>query len=267
MSTTNVALTLNGTTLAAAVPEALVVSVRRGLVGKRRHSRVEIPGRAGAWTFAEEPGDRTIEIDLDLLGIDFEARREAVRELAYWCDIGAPAKLVIEDEPDRFHLVLLDDAPDVNEWLLRGAVALRFTADPYAYLTAATVRNFTATTNPDNESFSIPDRVSADPVVVLGAVGGNVTAFTLTVNGYVLSWAGSISAGTSLTISSISDTVSVGPSGDVELTGAFNVNDLDMADVSGQFPILLEGSNAWALSWTGSATSVSISFTWRERTR
>ena len=260
-------ITLNAVSLAAAVPEALVVSVARQLVGARRHSRVAIPGRAGSWTFDEEPGDRRITIDVDIQGDTFEDRRTAVRELAYWVDIGTTSRLVIDDEPDRFHEVILADAPNVDEWLLRGQARLEFTAAPYAYITAVSTENITAGTNPDSGTFSIPDRVTAEPVVEITANAGTITAFTLTVNGYALTWAGTLGAGDTITISSISDTVTTGTNGDVDLTGTFDVNDLDMTDVSGEFPLLIDGTNTWAIVWTGTATSATLDFTWRERTR
>ena len=40
------------------IPDAAVLSVGRPLAAGRRHQRVEVAGRAGGWTFDEEPGDR-----------------------------------------------------------------------------------------------------------------------------------------------------------------------------------------------------------------
>lgn len=260
-------LTLNGVALSAAVPTALVLRVERELVGKRRHSDVEIPGRAGSWRFDEEPGNRTIRVWIDIQADSFEARRAAVRELAYWCDIGTTANLVVSDEPDRYHEAILDDEPNPEEWLVRAEIPLRFTAGPYALSSTLSTQTVTATTNPDSDTFSIPDAVTAEPVLEITPTGGALTSFVLTVNGYVLTWSGNLAAGTTLTISSISDTVSTGPNTDVNLTGAFVVGDLDMVDVAGEFPLLLPGSTSWSFEWTGGATSVGIEFTWRERSR
>lgn len=260
-------ITLNGSNLAAAVPEALVVSVTRQLVGARRHSRVSIPGRAGSWTFDEEPGDRRIVVRIDIQADTFAERRAAIRNLAGWADVGTTANMVIDDEADRFYRVLLDDAPDVNEWLLRGECELVFVADPYAYLVTPSSEAIVANTNPDSGSFIIDDTVTAEPVVEITANAGSILTFTLTVNGYALTWAGTLAAGETITISSISDTVTVGINADVDLTGTFDVNDLTMTDVSGEFPVLFGGTNTWSLVWTGTATSADVDFTWRERTR
>lgn len=260
-------VTLNGTALSSAVPEAIVTKVVRPLVGKRRHSTVEIPGRAGSWRFDEEPGDRIITLEIDLQGASFEARRAAVRALAYWADPGTTTQLVIDDEPDRYHDALLDNDPDPDEWLRAGEATLRFLVGPYSAASVLSTESASATTNPDTDSFSIPDGITAEPVVEITPAGGTLTSWTLTVNGYALTWTGTLGAGETITISSISDTVTLGANDDVNLTGTFDEEDLDMTDVSGEFPLLLEGSTDWSFEWTGTATSVSIDFTWRERFR
>lgn len=260
-------LTLNGVALSTAVPEALVLDVRRPLVGKRRHRTAEIAGRAGSWRWDEEPGDRTIEVDLDLQAESFAERRAAVRQLAYWADVGTTAPLIISDEPDRYHEALLDSDDAALERLCYAETTIRFLAGPYALASTLSTQTVTANSNPDTDTFAIDDEVTAEPIVEITPVGGTLTGFTLTVNGYALTWAGTLAAGETLTISSISDTVTLGANDDVNLTGAFDEADLDMADVSGEFPLLLEGSQTWAISWTGTATSVGIDFTWRERSR
>jgi len=269
MTALTVDVTLNGTALAVAVPEALVLDVRRPLVGARRFEQVTVPGRAGAWTFDEEPGPRSLEVDIDLQADSFAARRAAVRAVADWCDVGTHSNLVFSDEPDRYHRALLDNEGDAAERLLYGAATLRFTADPFAYAVDASTQAATANSNPDTDTFTIADEVYAEPVLELTPAGGNLTAFVLTVNGYEVTWAGLLASGDTLTISSIADTVTLGANDDVNLTGAFDVADLDMADVTAPdgFPLLFAGSNTWTLSWTGTATSVALNFSWRERTR
>lgn len=268
MTTTGV--TLNGVTLAAAVPTALVQKVVRPLVGKRRHSDVLIPGRAGALRYDEEPGNRTLEVEIDILAATFEERRAAVRALAEWADVGTTSALVFDDEPDRYHLAILDNDPDGDEWLTHaGTIVLRFDAGPYTYSDTVSTQIVTATTNPDNaNTFTIPDEIYAEPIIELTPAGGTMTGFTLTVNGFEITWAGGpILAGETLTISSLSDTVTLGVSGDVNLTGAYDPNTVAMTDVDGLFPLLLSGLNEWSIEWTGTATSIGLEFTWRERSR
>lgn len=314
---------LNGVALAAAVPSATILSVSRPLVGARRHSRIGIPGRPGGWTFDEVPGDRNITLVVTIGATSFAARRTAVTELAYWADIGTTARLIIDDEPDRFHDVILADAPDVTEWLNSGDVTLTFLAGPYSAASALSTEALAASgAGTDSGTFSITDRVTVEPVIEVTPTDGNISAFTLTINGDALTWGAAaggarpgapviqedevpltspgggglddfvgtggrgyatyfdgyvydglgwrlarLASGDTLTVSSISDTVTVGINDDVDLTGAFDVASLDISDVAGTFPLLLEGLNTWALVWTGTATAVTLDITWRERFR
>jgi len=262
-------LNLNGVALSAAVPSALVLDVRRQLVGLRRHSRLPIPGRAGAWTYTEEPGDRDISVDISVIGDDLELRRTAVRDLAYWVDIGEVSRLIIDDEPDRFHDVILAAADQATERLLHGKATLRFSANPFALAVAISTRALSAPTSPTSSSFAETSEVYAEPVVeITNTVGGtDLTGLTFAVNGYALTWSGVVGAGDILTISSLSDTVTLGANADVDLVGAYDPLDVDMADVSGEFPLIFAGANPWSITYTGADAGVTIALAWRERFR
>lgn len=264
-------VTLNTIALSSAVPTAAVLDVRRPLVAARRHVNADVPGRAGAWTWDEEPGLAELELLVDIQADTFAGRRAAVRDLAYWADIGTAAALIIDDEPDRYYDALLTSDGAAFERLLNAATTLRFQVGPYPKAIAISTVSIPVTgSSPKSGSFNIADEVTAEPVVELTAVDGTVTSFVLTVNGYALAWgpgADIVALGDAITISSIADVVTLGPSADVNLTGAFDVADLSMVDVSGEFPLLFEGSNTWQLAWTGTATSITLEFTWRERYR
>lgn len=265
MTTTDI--TLNGVSLAAAVPSAMVLDVRRDLVGERRHSRLKIPGRAGAWHYAEEPGDRFISVDISLAGDTFAERRDAVRDLAYWCDIGAVSRLVVDDEPDRFHDVILSATANLSEKLLAGQITLTFTAAPYSSAVTPSQEALSAPTSPATGSFDIVDRVTAEPIIEITPAGTALTELTLVVNGYALTWSGEVDVAAVLTISSISDTVTAGANDDVDLIGAYDPAAVDMADVSGEFPLIFEGANDWSITYAGADAGLTIAVTWRERFR
>lgn len=265
--TSAVDVNLNGSPLSVAVPAALVLRVERPLVGRRRHVSVDVPGRAGSWIFTEEPGDRLLSVPLDIQASSFEDRRAAVRDLAEWADVGGLSRLIFTDEPDRFHLAILDNEPDPEEWLVRSEPSLVFRAGPYAEALAISEELINIAAFPASGSFNIDDTVHALPVVEITPTNGTLTSFTLEVNGDALSWSGNLANGATLTISSLSDTVTLGPNTDVNLTGAFDPLDISMADVSGEFPILLPGSNPWSITRTGTATTATLRFLWRERFR
>jgi len=265
---TGTVVTVNGVSSALAIPELLVVRVRRQLLGDRRDVRRQVPGRAGAWVFPEQPGDRKISIEFDLLADSFAARRDAVRKLAEWADTpNGIVKLIIDDEPDRYYEAILSNAPDVDEWLLRGSGELDYAAGPYALGSVPETVAIVATGSPDSDTFAAAGALVGYPEIKLTPAGGTVTSFTLTMNGDALTWAGLINNGGSLTISSISTIVLAGASTDVELTGAYNAANLSMAAVAGTWPLIVPGLNSWTLIYTGTATSVTLATTWRKRYR
>ena len=265
--------TLGGVTLASACPEAVITRVNRPLAGAVRTEFVEVPGRAGAWAFDEEPGEMPLVIDIDVLVDTIAERRAAIATLRGWARTpSGRSQLILDDEPDRFWSVKLSAAPPMEDDEYAGQTSLTFSAEPYAFDTDLSTQAEVASGTPDSGSFAVTDDVDAEPEVVITPTNGTITSFTLTVNGEEVAWQvgvggpTTIGSGQSITISSISDTVLLGASGDVNLTGAFDPTDVDMVAVAiTGFPVLTNGTNNWSLSWTGTATSVDVDFAWRRR--
>lgn len=262
-------LNLNGVALSTAVPEALVLKVARQLAGARRNVFVDVPGRAGSWAFIEQPGDRTLVATLDISADSFATRRAAIRALAYWADVGAVSRLIIDDEPDRFHEALLDASVDPAEWLTSvEQLEVPFRVGPYALAVDLSIETLSISGgSPASGSFTVPDLVEGLPVVEIRPTDGTMTELTWTLNGTALTFGATLLDEETVTISSISDTVTLGVSGDVDLTGAFVPASVAMGSVSGDFGRIVEGVNAWSLQWTGTATTATVTVTWRERFR
>lgn len=268
-------LTLNGVALSTAVPDALVLRVSRRLVGETRDVEVDLPGRAGSWRFDEEPGDRILEVEIDIQSTSFEARRAAVRALAVWAAPGTTTPLIVSDEPDRYEEAILSRSPEIDEWLVQGGGKIRFDVGPYALALAPSTTTIAASGSPDSGSFSVDiGTAEAELIVEITPTNGTITSLSLGGWGGSVEWQAddpgdphTLLEDQTLTISAISQTVTFAANVDVMLTGAFDPDDVDMANVaiSGSFPILVDGSNDWVLSWTGTATTVDIVYTWRER--
>lgn len=261
-------VTLDGVDLSTAVPAAKILDVRRPLAGARRHTAVAIAGRADPYIFTEQPGARSLEFDVSIEADTFAARRAAVVALADWCDLGAEAQLIIDDEPNQYHNAILDDGDGALTELLRGGDAtLRFLVGPYSLAVSTSSETVTATGGSDSGSFTPADTIVAEPIIELTPLNGTLTTFTLTLNGDTLTYASpTIASGNTLTISTISDTVTLGVNGDTMLVGAYT-GTVVLADVDGAFPLIVPGSNTWALVWTGTATNVRVAITWRRRYR
>lgn len=261
-------VTLNTVALSTAVPTAEVLQVARQLTGARRNVFVDVPGRAGSWVFAEQPGDRTLVLRLHIGASSFAERREAVRELAYWAEVGTPARLIVDDEPDRYHDAILDASVDVNEWLTEAAaIEVPFRVGPYAYALDITTETIAATSpSPAVGSFTAPDTVEALPIVEITPTNGTITSLIFTLNGAALTYGTDIADDATVSISSLVDTVFAGTI-DPSLVGLLNPAAVSMAEVSGEFGRIVEGVNDWSLSWTGTATAITVGIRWRERFR
>ena len=259
--------TLNGVALSSAVPDAIVLRPARHLVGPRRHQALDVPGRAGPWIFGEQPGAGTVELAVSIQSASLAARRAAVSALADWVDLDATARLIVDDLADRYYDAILITDPDVEEWLNSADITLAFLTGPYSLAVSTSSQAVTASSSPSSSSFSIPDEIGPEAVFELTPAGGTLDSFTLTVNGETLNYGGpSVTAGNTVTVSGISDTVTLGLNADTDLTGAYAGTEV-LGDVTGTFPDLVAGSNDWSLSWEGAATSVVIDITWRRRYR
>jgi predicted phage tail component-like protein len=253
------------------IPELLVKRVRRPLVAARRDEFVKIPGREGFWLFPEQAGSRTLTIELDILADSFEDRRAAVIALADLFDSPEElANLIVDDEPDRFHRCRLSSDPDPEEWLNHAEASIDLIAEPYAYALTPSVETFSAISSGSAQAFSVPDTVYGIPEIEVTANAGTVTSLVVELNGYTLTYglgATGLTAGQTLTISTIGYVVTRGTSGDPNLVGDFVPANLDMATVSGDFGYIAGGSNALRVTRTGTAVSLDVLVRWRRRSR
>lgn len=242
--------------------------VSRPLRGEIRDDIVQVPGREGFWLFEELPGQRVIVVELSIVADDFEARREAVIATADWLDQAGLQELIIDDEPDRFHLARLRQAPDPDEWLNAAAFEVEFVCQPYSYATVISEENLVCSDGAA-ETFSAPDKVQGIPIVEVTAKGGDLEGFDLDVNGEVLTYGDTLVEDATITISTLSYTVTTGTNIDTQLEGTFDPDDLDMASVSGDFPIIVAGTNSVTVDFgSGStATTVEVDIYWRRRSR
>lgn len=255
----------NGVELADAVPEALVVAVKRSLVGARRTVFEDVPGVAGSWIFGDRPGDRKTVLSIHVLADDYETRRDAVRRLATWADSEQAAALVIDDEADRYETAILATAPDPEEWLNYATVDLEFRTGPYALAASTSSTTWTATSGAAH-TVTVPDDVEVYPIFTLTAGGAGVSSLSLDVNGKTLTYGTSIAASGKITVSSLAFMVTTGANADTACVGTFVPAAASMSAVDGSFPVLESGANSVTVT-TSNASSMTVEALWRRRYR
>jgi len=259
-----ITMTLDGTALTSSVPNVRVLDVDRQLAGAVRDVHVEVPGRDGAWTFAEARGDRLITVRCAVLDGSMATVRTSVRSVAAWARKTARTKLIFSDESDRYWWAILADTSEVSE--VRGVAqfVLTFRCDPYAYSTSVTTQGPQSLTDNVAWTFTPSDGVPASPEVAITSTPGIVGGFTLTVNGKSLTRPANVTAGQTITVSSISATIITGASTDTELVGVYVPANVSMANVTGDFGSIIAGLNSVTVN-TADGSSVSATVKWRRR--
>lgn len=254
--------TINGVALEDAVPEALVINVRRSLLGARKTVFQDVPGVAGSWVFGDRPGDRTITLTVHIQADDFAGRRDAVRRLAAWADTFDPATLVIDDEPDRAEYAILTSTPQPDEMLNTAQLDLEFRARPYAYALTTSTETWGATSGVAH-TFTLPDTVEAPPIITLTAAAP-CASWSLEVNGETLTYGTAMASGADVTVSTPAFVVYTGTNVDPDVVGSFDPATVSMAAVDGAFPMLSPGTNTVTVTAAG-GVAMDVAVVWLRR--
>lgn len=242
----------------------IVRKTDRGGWGAVRDVPVSVPGRDGHWLFSENRGGRRIAVDFIVAATSIAQRRNQIVDVCDWLDLPGENALIFSDQTSQYWLASLASEIRPDEWVQLGKFTVEWLAQPYAFAVDVTETCATAT----GGSITNSDAVNEYPEVTITPLGGAATDITLTVGDYVMFLGGTWSANVPINVSSLSDTVTLGQSGDTQLTGAFDPDDVSMADVYGDFPILVPGVNTWTVTKaSGAATSYQVCFRYRRRFR
>lgn len=247
------------------IPDLVIQHVDRQLFGDVRDVYEEVPGRESAWLFAEEPGDRTIEMPCFVLSTDKATRRSVIRQVALWVVKTDRKQLIVSDESDRYWEAKLASAPSLDEVIELGKFTLVWRTGPFAFSTSTSTQAVSNVSNTTTYTlpFSIPDEVAAYPAIRVTGVTAGSAGFTINLNGDILVYDAAVGIGEEVNFSSISYTATAGTDSDVNLTGAFDIADVSMAAVTGTFGVLLPGSNS--ITVTANGQQLAIDIVWRRR--
>ena len=247
-----------------------VLDVIRPILPSPRDVRIDVPGRAGSWLYVEEPGDRELIVDLAYIGTDFADKRTKIQDFASWIYSADAAKLIVDDEADRYWRARLSESPTPREIMTLAEFSVRWIVEPFALATVVSTQTDAQGGTPGvfgPAAFAGGGDVPTPPSIeVTAGASGMVGGFTLNVNGTELVYGSDLSALEVITLSSVSSLVFSAIGVDVELTGAFDPDDVDMRDISGDFGDVISGSgNSITVTPADSSTGASVSIDYRKR--
>lgn len=112
----------------------LRVNPHRGILPPVSVTTDEVPGRAGARFRAARLGELTIEVDAELRAGRGDDIAELRHIIAHRLWSPEPAKLVLPDDPFRYHMAVLDGESELDRLWGTGQATLTFRCpDPIAY--------------------------------------------------------------------------------------------------------------------------------------
>lgn len=214
----------------------------------RNVEKYDIPGRHGQLTF-DYGNFKPIQISVECSIADIsDANLRAVRS---W--LTGAGDLIFSDENDKKWLARLDEQIDyTTAMLLFREFIIVFECFPLAYAVSNTA--ITKTTTP--ATFTSPtgasDGAPVIKVTATGCSGGSGNYVDLTLNGVVLRLTEITGSPAYVTIDSV-------------LMDCYRLTVLKNAYVSGEFPMLINGTNnlSWTVGGTAVVTSVEIIPNWR----
>lgn len=140
-------LTLNGNKIPSFVK---VNKVTFSILPPIENNLLKVRGKAGSYNMGQTVGQRVITADITIVAEKVNGVMAASRELAEWLFHAEPVKLVLDDEPEKYYLVLPDGETDVDETVNVGKSSLTFVCtEPYAF-GEEHVRTFKAAELADN---------------------------------------------------------------------------------------------------------------------
>ena len=229
-------------------------SVKRPLLPAVKIKRVELPGSSGAYDFPDhEYETRLVTMKIQYIGTSYEELRTRARSIAAWLSTNIWAKLIINDEPDKYYLAKVTDEIDLDSLWESGSAEITFDCQPYAYAvteedhttTATGAKNFVLT-NPGTREINYRSPQGSKFLIT---VTGSFTTLSLSLNGKTLNYTEAVASGTVI-FANI----------ELEATlGGVNKFDKLTGDID-SFLNLLPGDNTLGISGTGLDISLNVKF-------
>jgi predicted phage tail component-like protein len=124
-------LKLNGVDIPSFVK---VNKVKFSVLPPIENNLLKVRGKAGLYNLGQDVGKRTITAEITIIAEQINGVMGATRELAEWLYHKEPVQLIINDEPDKYYLVLPDGETEIDEIVNIGKGEITFVCtEPFAF--------------------------------------------------------------------------------------------------------------------------------------
>lgn len=114
-------------------------SVKRPLLPSIRPREIIINGKSGVIDYDNDDYDtRPIIMHIAYIGKNYIDLRSKARDIAAWLSLGKWARLIINDEPDKYYFAKVVNEIDLDTLKRSGKADIVFECQPFAYMTTNT---------------------------------------------------------------------------------------------------------------------------------
>lgn len=168
-------------------------SVKRPLLPAAKIKRVELAGTSGAYDFdGKEYTIRQVTMRVTYLGKNFQELRTRARRIAAWLGVNVWAKLIINDEPDKYYLAKITDEIELESLWESGTLDITFDCQPFAMSVNETHISFpvigSENKNFINEGTQLISFKSPEQSKSLITVDGSWSSLSVAMNGNTLQY-------------------------------------------------------------------------------
>lgn len=168
-------------------------SVKRPLLPAAKLNRTEIVSASGTYDFGEsEYSLRPVIMRIAYIGTSYEELRTRARQIAAWLSTKTWAKLIINDEPDKYYLAKVTGEIDLQNLWESGTADIAFDCQPFAYSVAESEVAINPATagdhvfnNPGTREINFKSPQGSKSLIT---INGSWTTLSLTMNGATLSY-------------------------------------------------------------------------------
>lgn len=220
------------------------VKINRPLIAPQKITTTAIEGKDAEVFHRRTSSSYNIDVEFYLFSSTGLQLLSDIRELGGMLDTLEPAKLIFNDESDKYYMAIVEDT-EIDRKGRYAIITISFKIlDPYVY--AITDDTFTY---PTTGTKAITRKGNAPSYPLITIKGNSTTAgsFTIGANGSSMIYTGALYTGHKLVIDS---TLMTAYTEDLAKKKTSVLNKLDVLD----FPVLTKGDNNFTISVAGGAT-------------